>query len=242
MELTNSKRILRSASYVVTELTADEQVHAEQQQDGRAFEKINFIRQLKITPEDVTRAGHSLEERLRERFDPERFRRGLANLSRLTEALNIREQRPANNLLYAQLAASVLTALLVGVAESLNSQAIIPHTDWKIETFKKRMKTAPVGRLHLEQIEIYPAGVQRGELVFTVPLAPLETITISHKEWSTSSEEYEQMVQDYSRATASGGSRRRRMPRCPPRANPSTRAPLISRPTPAEATGLWRYL
>ena len=44
---------------------------------------------------------------------------------------------------------------------------------------------------------MYPAGVQKGELVFTVPMAPGETVTISHKEGSTSSREYEEIVQDF---------------------------------------------
>ena len=44
---------------------------------------------------------------------------------------------------------------------------------------------------------MYPAGVQKGELVFTVPMAPHETVTISHKEWSTSTREFEEIVQDF---------------------------------------------
>src|SRR5262249_25113922 len=62
---------------------------------------------------------------------------------------------------------------------------------------QQRMRTAPIGHLHLERIEMYPAGVEQGEMVFTVPLAPKETVTISHKEWSLTGEEYERIVQDY---------------------------------------------
>lgn len=61
----------------------------------------------------------------------------------------------------------------------------------------RRATISPIGRLHLERIEMYPAGVQKGELVFTVPMAPGETISISHKEWATSSREFEEIVQDY---------------------------------------------
>ena len=46
---------------------------------------------------------------------------------------------------------------------------------------------------------MYPAGVQKGELVFTVPMAPGETVSISHKEWSTSSREFEEIVQRFLR-------------------------------------------
>jgi hypothetical protein len=57
-------------------------------------------------------------------------------------------------------------------------------------------RIAPAGRLYLERLEMYPIGVEKGEMVFTVPMAPGETITISHKEWSTSTEGFEQIVQD----------------------------------------------
>ena len=63
--------------------------------------------------------------------------------------------------------------------------------------FQSRMTVEPVGNLHLERIEMYPAGVERGELVHSVPLAPAETINISHKEWSVTEREFEDIVQDY---------------------------------------------
>jgi hypothetical protein len=63
--------------------------------------------------------------------------------------------------------------------------------------FQSRMSIEPVGNLHLERIEMYPAGVQRGELAHSVPLAPGETVNISHKEWSVSEKEFEDIVQDY---------------------------------------------
>lgn len=44
---------------------------------------------------------------------------------------------------------------------------------------------------------MYPAGVERSELAFSVSIAPNETITISHNEWSVSSQTYEEIAQDY---------------------------------------------
>jgi hypothetical protein len=66
-----------------------------------------------------------------------------------------------------------------------------------IAGFETRMTIEPVGNLHLERIEMYPAGVERGELVHSVPLAPGETVNISHKEWSVSEKEFEDIVDDY---------------------------------------------
>lgn len=197
VELTNSKRVLRSASYVLTELTPDEQQQMEQK-DGRALEKINFIRQLRMSPEDVTQASHSLAaEREFQRLGETRLGQALANLNHVVQLLDRSPPEAATNLELAKLAATIPAKLLLDVASHIADRATMAHVDWQIQVFEKRMKTAPVGRLHLERIEMYPAGVQRGELMFTVPLAPKETITISHKEWSTSGEEYERIVQDY---------------------------------------------
>jgi uncharacterized protein (DUF2164 family) len=38
--------------------------------------------------------------------------------------------------------------------------------------FQARMEIEPVGNLRLERIEMYPSGIERGELVHSVPLAP----------------------------------------------------------------------
>ncbi|MGJ6969466.1 type II secretion system protein GspG [Streptosporangium sp. G11] len=64
------------------------------------------------------------------------------------------------------------------------------------DAFDARMALEPVGRLHLERLEMSPAGIERGELVASVPLAPRETVNISHQEWATGSEEFEKIVQD----------------------------------------------
>lgn len=63
--------------------------------------------------------------------------------------------------------------------------------------FKQRMATEPVGLLHLERLNFFPAGIERGELVYSVPLSPAEEVNISHKEWSNTSQEFEQIVTDY---------------------------------------------
>jgi hypothetical protein len=63
--------------------------------------------------------------------------------------------------------------------------------------FESRMAIEPIGNLHLERIEMYPAGVQQGELVHSLPLAPAEIVNISHKEWSVTEREFEDIVEDY---------------------------------------------
>ena len=55
----------------------------------------------------------------------------------------------------------------------------------------------PIGLLHLERLQITPLEVERGELVYSLPLAPHEKVTLAHKEWSLREEEYARFVQDY---------------------------------------------
>jgi hypothetical protein len=55
----------------------------------------------------------------------------------------------------------------------------------------------PCGLLHLERVVLTPLTVQRGELLYSLPLAPKEKVTLSHKEWALREEEYTRFVQEY---------------------------------------------
>ncbi len=69
-------------------------------------------------------------------------------------------------------------------------------TDDMVNGFKQYSTVEPVGRLHLERIEMTPVGIEHGELVHSIPLTPKETVNISHREWSVRAEEFDQIVQD----------------------------------------------
>jgi hypothetical protein len=71
--------------------------------------------------------------------------------------------------------------------------------------FGKRMEVEPVGLLHLERVGFTPAGIERGELIHSVPLSPGEHVNISHKEWSTRSEEFQNIVTDFIEAYSEQG-------------------------------------
>ncbi len=83
-----------------------------------------------------------------------------------------------------------------GTAISLYEPDALRPIEHALAGFQQSLQIEPVGRLYLERMEMYPVSIERGELIGTVPLAPQETVTISHKEWSTSSEEFEKIVQD----------------------------------------------
>lgn len=63
----------------------------------------------------------------------------------------------------------------------------------------------PLGMLNLERIEMVPMGIQRGELVATIPLAPGEETAVTHKEWSVTSKEFTTIVTDSLENTSETG-------------------------------------
>jgi hypothetical protein len=59
------------------------------------------------------------------------------------------------------------------------------------------MQVEPIGFLHLEKLRFTPAGIERGGLSYSVPLAPGEEVNIAHKEWSNTTEEFERIATDF---------------------------------------------
>ena len=74
-----------------------------------------------------------------------------------------------------------------------------------VELAKQSAAVEPVGLLHLERLDFVPAGIERGELVHSVPLSPGEEVNIAHKEWSNTSEEFSKLVTDYMEAYSEQG-------------------------------------
>jgi len=66
-----------------------------------------------------------------------------------------------------------------------------------LDGLQESIKAQPAGYLHLEKLGFTPAGIERGELIHSVPLSPGEEVNISHREWSQTSEEFEKIVTDY---------------------------------------------
>jgi hypothetical protein len=74
-----------------------------------------------------------------------------------------------------------------------------------VAAIKQYSAIEPVGLLHLERLNFVPAGIERGELVHSVPLSPGEEVNISHKEWSHTSEEFSRIVTDFMEAYSEEG-------------------------------------
>jgi|GEM_PF-1488752 len=65
-----------------------------------------------------------------------------------------------------------------------------------LNAFRAAMRVSPIGMLHLERIEMSPAGVERGELLATIALAPGEKTAVEQKEWTVTEEELSTIVTD----------------------------------------------
>lgn len=191
MELVNSKRLLYTASYVTTQFTPEEQ-HAIERRPGSGYAKANALRSLDLQPEDL--------EQFRELLGTQE---GAVDPDELDRLFSVAERiaTPYGQISTMELAAEMAPISYDAVNKFVELSSAIRDpsgaASFMLAWGRQRQRISPIGRLHLERIEMYSAGVQKGELVFTVPMAPGETITISHKEWSTSSREFEDIVQDF---------------------------------------------
>jgi hypothetical protein len=70
-------------------------------------------------------------------------------------------------------------------------------TEALVQGFGDSFRVAPVGWLHLERLEMFPVGMEHGQLVNSVPLTPHETVNISHREWTITSQTFENIVEDF---------------------------------------------
>jgi hypothetical protein len=187
MDLSNSKRILYSASHLSSTLTDEERRHFNTQPGG-ALMKLNLLRALNVTSDTHVQLRTQLKlasTDLRHSFE-----------TLLTTSAQL-SQGTASHLDIARSLTTVPDSALLAYAKAVASIAP-PQSYLQLfsDIYERQTRISPVGRLYLERIEMFPIGVERGEMVFTVPMAPGESTTISHREWSVSSRGYEDVVQD----------------------------------------------
>ncbi len=77
------------------------------------------------------------------------------------------------------------------MAVNLHNAAVVA-----LNAFEANFKVTPIGVLNLERLEMTPVGVERGALIATIPLAPLEQTAVVHKEWSVTTKEFTSIVTD----------------------------------------------
>jgi hypothetical protein len=166
---------------------------------GQATLKAGFVRQLGLQPGEV-----------------DQVRRGLTDASRsaLSESVLALLADPASG-----------TSEFVGVpAEALHAfgRALIDTRSQQVEQLSDQATPAevgvarqavhtavlavkglavntaasPLGLLNLERLEMAPAGIERGGLLATIPLAPLEQTAVTQTEWSVQKKEFSSIVTD----------------------------------------------
>lgn len=65
-----------------------------------------------------------------------------------------------------------------------------------VNAFNANTSVPPIGMLNLERLEMMPAGIEQGELIATIPLAPREKTSVVQKQWSVVSQEFTSIVTD----------------------------------------------
>ena len=64
------------------------------------------------------------------------------------------------------------------------------------KSFSSGAATSRIGMMNLERLEMTPAGIERGALIATIPLAPKERTCVVQQEWSVISQEFTSIVTD----------------------------------------------
>ncbi|RQP21303.1 hypothetical protein [Piscinibacter terrae] len=199
--LEHSARNLRKAtigSFLVQE-TLEERLAATGSRDGLL--KMRFLRQLQLQPGEIGRiqATASSGASTLQALSPDAWK-ALASF-----------EAGAGGVITAAIA-SVPLGALIALGEALVSQReATPAGDVSsAPDFRRLARHAtqglalgtigrgvePIGFMNLERLEMTPAGIVRGELVATIPLAPLEETAVIQKEWSVTSKEFTSIVTD----------------------------------------------
>jgi len=99
------------------------------------------------------------------------------------------------NKLKKQGASTAQGSLQPGLGMKLLNDAIVNNKAFEASPTVSQY-SSPIGMLNLETLEMTPAGIERGQLLATIPLAPREKTGVVQKEWSVTSQEFTSIVTD----------------------------------------------
>jgi len=86
---------------------------------------------------------------------------------------------------------AITAAPMALVTQRAVAVSLVTFAQGALDTFTNAVKICPIGMLHLERVEMSPAGVERGELVATIPPS------VTQKEWSVTSQDFSSIVTDF---------------------------------------------
>jgi hypothetical protein len=207
-EIASSTRRVLKATYVPLLIETSGTTLA-----GRAVQKFGYVRQLELQPGEVAAAARSLSSSgspvngtliaMLSKFEGTPLPSQLPPISALATT-------PTQDLIAFGTALTTLrqdrmNQLPAPTRETVVSVATDPRTlalhllnvgHIATNTFSQTTDTSLVGMLNLERLEMTPAGIERGELLATIPLAPLEQTAVVQKEWSVTTKEFTSIVTD----------------------------------------------
>lgn len=177
---------------------------------GAATQLFSFARSLNLQPEDVAAVQSALSVALPAATAQIGVAENLFTLLKQFEGSPLPGRLPP-----ASAFASIPVADFVSFGNALASVrakrlADLSSDDPTVGTATNLLNTAlnataaladsgalpPIGMLNLERLEMTPAGVQRGALLATVPLAPQERTSVVQQEWSVTDQEFTSIVTD----------------------------------------------
>jgi hypothetical protein len=123
-------------------------------------------------------------------------------LTRLEVVADLRQRHPKSAAVLDAFDPGAFTPMLAGTYGDIGG-LMAPFTLYGYVTQQKAktvrsliegLKVEPLGFLHLERLQFTPVGYVRGELVYSLPMAPGEIVRLSHREWTRTEEEFEKLV------------------------------------------------
>jgi hypothetical protein len=202
--LTNSTTFVPKATYVPLTVAAG------QGDVSFALQKFAFVRSLRLQPGEVDSAQAARKTALAPSDPASTATETLAALLKPFEATALPAQLPSiasfagvgvqELIAFGNAVASTRSEAAAdaqssgagaGAARDLLNAALIAS-----KGLAENAGAPLVGMLNLERLEMTPAGLERGGLVGTIPLAPLERTAVVQQEWSVTSQEFTSIVTD----------------------------------------------
>ena len=206
--LTNSVTVIPKATYVPIKLPQDVKAVNAIKNVGSAVRKSGFVRGLNLQNGEIAAvrsalAAHApptqLPDTLYSILTPFEGTPLAAQMPRPSAFANV----PDDDLItfgnalvvYRQ---SAVSASQTSAEKLINASAINILNTALVETarFTSSSTMSPIGMLNLERIEMTPAGIERGGLIATIPLAPKERTVVVQQEWSVISQDFTSIVTD----------------------------------------------
>ncbi|WP_233890040.1 hypothetical protein [Paraburkholderia flagellata] len=214
--LANSNRTIQAATLVP--------LKADLTDSGRSIVKFGYVRQLRLQPGEVDNVRQSVLKMADQRPAGQRAAGMSPNFP--WDTLSNFEGQPLPSLLpdRATFSAVPLADLqrFGEVLQTIRAQAVetsgkaprprakhdeaankLPFAQHLLNTvavanqgLSINTSVTPIGMLNLERLDMMPAGLERGELIGTIPLAPGERTSVVQKEWSVTQKEFTSIVTD----------------------------------------------